>query len=353
MKQGWQIAGAFVGIIVGAGFASGQEILQYFTSFGAWSIAGSLVAMVVFAFLGKHLAQLGTDLQTVSHKDVIYLIGGRVVGTILDVLITFFLFGVAAVMFAGSGAAMHQTFGMSPTIGSSLLALLTVLTLVLNIENLIKVIGAVTPYLLGIIFVILVYSMFTSDLTFTEQHELAVAQPAAAPNWLLGALLYVSYNLAAGAALLIVMGGTVKDRRVSGFGGGMGGFIAGMLILLINLAMLMKMDVVSGYDMPTLALAEQIHPAVGTLMSIALIGMMYNTAVGMLYAFTVRFFDPNSQSFKWIIVTVGVLGFFASLVGFTSLVGQVYAAMGYIGFALMIGTLWTIIKRRHMHPSNA
>jgi len=28
MKKSWQIGGAFVGLIVGAGFASGQEILQ-------------------------------------------------------------------------------------------------------------------------------------------------------------------------------------------------------------------------------------------------------------------------------------------------------------------------------------
>ena len=34
MKRSLQIGGAFVGLIVGAGFASGQEIMQYFTSFG-------------------------------------------------------------------------------------------------------------------------------------------------------------------------------------------------------------------------------------------------------------------------------------------------------------------------------
>ncbi len=347
MKQGWQIAGAFVGIIVGAGFASGQEILQYFTSFGAMSIAGSIIAMLVFMYLGKHLAQLGTDVQTTSHKEVIYLIGGRYVGAILDILITFFLFGVAAVMFAGGGAAVEQTFQVSPTVGSLIIATITILTLVLNIENLIKVIGAITPYLLAIIFVILTYSIFTSDLSFAEQNMLAQQQTAAAPHWLLGALLYVSYNLAAGAALLIVMGGTVKNRKVSGFGGGVGGLIAGLLILLINVALLAKMDVIAGYDMPTLVLAEQIHPFVGLLMSLALIGMMYNTSVGMLYAFTVRFFDPNSRNFKIIIIGVGILAFFASLVGFTTLVGKVYATMGYIGFALMIGTILTVFRQRH------
>src|SRR5699024_7012406 len=114
---------------------------------------------------------------------------------------------------------------------------------------------------------------------------LAKEQTPAASNWVLGAFLYVSYNLAAGAALLIVMSGTTKSRRVAGLGGLIGGLILGGLIILIHLGMLLKIDVVAGFDMPTLILAEQIHPAVGVLMAIALLGMMYNTAVGMFYSF--------------------------------------------------------------------
>ncbi len=36
MKDVLKIAGAFVGFLVGAGFASGQELLQFFVSFGVW-----------------------------------------------------------------------------------------------------------------------------------------------------------------------------------------------------------------------------------------------------------------------------------------------------------------------------
>ena len=39
-KEVSRIAGAFVGVIVGAGFASGQEILQFFAGFGAIGVAG-------------------------------------------------------------------------------------------------------------------------------------------------------------------------------------------------------------------------------------------------------------------------------------------------------------------------
>ncbi|MCT6925582.1 hypothetical protein [Metasolibacillus sp.] len=346
MKKSLQIGGAFVGLIVGAGFASGQEIMQFFTSFGFIGIIGALLATFAFSFLGMTLAQLGSQLQTTSHKGVIYYIGGRYLGLALDFLITFFLFGVAVVMFAGSGATFHQMFGIPTMVGSIIMVLLTIGTLLLNVKNIINIIAALTPYLMAIIFIILIYSLFTMDVSLSEADQLAKTQASASSNWLVSALLYVSYNLAAGAAMLIVMGGTVKDRKVAGLGGIFGGIMLGMLIILINVTMLVKIDVVAGVDMPTLALANQIHPFVGILMAIALLGMMYNTAVGMFYAFTVRFVAPDHQMFKPALVLVGTAGFLASFIGFTKLVGKVYASMGYLGFALIFVIVLAWLRKK-------
>src|SRR5699024_252413 len=129
-----------------------------------------------------------------------------------------------------------------------------------------------------------------------------------------GAFLYVSYNLAAGVALLIVMSGATKDRNVAGMGGIIGGFISGGLITLIHFGMFVKEEAIQVLDMPTLEIANQVHPFVGVLLAIALLGMMYNTAVGMLYTFTVRFIEPSSKSFKVAVTIVGLLGFVASFV---------------------------------------
>ena len=35
-KRIWSIALAYVGVMIGAGVSSGQDLLQYFVSFGAW-----------------------------------------------------------------------------------------------------------------------------------------------------------------------------------------------------------------------------------------------------------------------------------------------------------------------------
>lgn len=344
VKKSFQIGGAFVGLVVGGGFASGQEIMQFFTGFGLYGIIGAIVATIGFSYLGMCIAQLGYELQTTSHKEVVYHIAGRAFGTVLDLLITFFLFALVVAMFAGAASTVKQMLGFDPFIGSLLMVALTVFTLMLNVKSIINVIAVATPYLMAIMLMIALYSIFTMDLSFAEQNILAQHQPIAAPNWIMGALLYVSYNIASSVAMLTVIGRTASTRRVAGAGGIIGGLMLGMLILLINVAMFAKMEIVSGTEMPILEIAKNIHPLLGYLMAFALLGMIYNTAVGLLYSFIIRFVPPKDPIYKPSVILVGAIGFMASFVGFTTLVGKVYSLMGYLGFALILAILFTKIS---------
>ncbi|WP_289142573.1 hypothetical protein [uncultured Brevibacillus sp.] len=346
MKNSIQIAGAFIGLIVGAGFASGQEILQFFTSFGWMSIISTFIATALFAFLGMNLTQLGSRLQTKSHKDVIYYICGPYLGIVVDVIITFFLFGVTVVMMAGAGSIFEQQFGIPSIVGNIVMTILTIVTVCLNIQKVISIIGLVTPFLLALVIIIAGYSFITMDASFSELQQIAEKQNAAATNWGLGALLYVSYNIAAGAAMLTVMGGTVKDEKTAGVGGILGGVGLGILILLINLGMLTKLNKISGVDMPILFLANEISPLFGLLMSLVLLGMIYNTAVGMLYAFTARIVKPELPKFKTFVILFGMAAFGASFIGFIQLVGTVYPLIGYLGFTLMASIIVTWLKKK-------
>lgn len=55
----FQFAGTLVGTLIGSGFASGQEVMQFFTSYGIPGIAGSLVTTALFAVLGAVFMNYG------------------------------------------------------------------------------------------------------------------------------------------------------------------------------------------------------------------------------------------------------------------------------------------------------
>ncbi|HSI65973.1 MAG TPA: hypothetical protein VK947_01075 [Planococcus sp. (in: firmicutes)] len=350
MKKSFQIGAAFIGVIVGAGLASGQEVLQFFTSFGAMGIVGSLVAAALFAFLGMNLAQLGSRLQTKSHHNVIYHICGKYLGVAVDFAITFFLFGVTVVMFAGSGAIFEQQFGIPGMVGNIFMAVLVIATVLLKVNKVIAMISTFTPVLLLTVIVITVYSLVNFD--FAAADFSAGSDNQAASNWLLGALLYVSYNIAAGAAMLTVMGGTVKDEKVAAWGGIIGGLGLGFLILLINVSMLTQIKEIATIPMPMLFLANNVGSVMGVVMSVVLLGMIYNTAVGMLYAFTARLVKPDTVKFKMSVGLFGVVAFGSSFVGFITLVGTVYPVMGYLGFVLIAAIVFAWFRRNKPDAAN-
>ena len=66
MKRILKIGSAFIGVIIGAGFASGQEVLQYFTSFGHFGTLAAIIATALFAYLGMTLTKLGSQMRTTS-----------------------------------------------------------------------------------------------------------------------------------------------------------------------------------------------------------------------------------------------------------------------------------------------
>jgi len=352
MKKTFQIGAAFIGVIVGAGFASGQEVLQFFTSFGIPGLLGGIIALILFSFLGMVLGQLGSRLQTKSHERVIYHICGKYLGIAVDIVLTFFLFGVAVIMFAGSGAIFEEQFGISAAVGNLFMTAIVIISVMFDVKKVITLIGSFTPVLMVTVLIIAIYSLLTFDLSTLGEPVPSAVDSQAAPNWILSALLYVSYNIAVGAPMLTVMGGTVKDEKVVARGAILGGIGLGLLILLISISMMTQLSEIADSAMPMLVIANNISPIVGVVISVILLGMIYNTAVGMLYTFSVRVVKPGTTKFKISVVLFGIIAFICSNVGFVNLVGTIYPITGYLGFVLIAAIVVSWVKHKK-NPSDS
>ncbi|HSI67784.1 MAG TPA: hypothetical protein VK947_10230 [Planococcus sp. (in: firmicutes)] len=346
MKNSLKMGSAFIGIIVGAGFASGQEILQYFTSFGYLGIIGALISTALFAYLGMNLTRLGSRMQTTSHKEVVYGISGKVIGRIVDYIIIFTLFGVGVVMIAGAGSIFSQQFGLPAFLGSTVMAVLIIITIMLNVQKVITIIGSITPFLILTVVGLSLYSLFTMDSSFATLDPIAREQLSAVPNWFLSSINYVSFNIAVGASMAILMGGTEKNEKIAARGGLLGGLGLGVLIILSHLAIFSKVDAVGGADMPMLQIANDVSPMLGIFFSVILFAMIYNTGVSMLFSFSARFVVMGTAKFRIFVVIVGLVAYILSFVGFTALVSMFYPIVGYLGLFLVGALIFADIKHR-------
>ncbi len=343
-----RIGSAFIGVIVGAGFASGQEILQYFTSFGTLGILAAIMSTVLFSYLGMVLVWLGSHTKTTSHKDVIFRISGRYLGTVIDYILLFTLFGVGVVMIAGAGSNLNQQFGLPFYVGTTLMTILVILTGFLKVNRVVSIIGSITPVLIAFVVFVAIYSFITMDGSFASLNQVAQSIPTTLPNWFISSVNYVSFNVAVGASMAIVMGGVEKNPKTAAIGGLVGGLVLGLLIILMHLAIFSKIEEVGTLDMPMLGIVNNVSPVLGTVMALVIFGMIYNTAMGMFYAFTARFAESGTKKFKTFFVITMIVGYLASYVGFTGLVAYFYPLIGYLGIILMfaLGIAPIIIKKQ-------
>src|SRR5699024_8608922 len=242
-----------------------------------------------------------------SHKRVIYQISGKWLGMIVDAVIVFTLFGVGVVMIAGAGSNLNQQFGIPHIYGSLLLVVLIIVVGMLNVDKVIAIIGSVTPFLIAAIALVSVYALFTVELPFSELNVIAQKSDSALPHWALSGVNYVSFNIAVGAAMSLVMGGAEEDERVARMGGLLGGLGLGVLIILSYFAILSRIDVVASYELPLLKLVDMISPVLGVIMAVVLFGMIFNTGLSMFYAFTARFVEMQTKKANaFLFVTVMV-----------------------------------------------
>ena len=213
---------------------------------------------------------------------------------------------------------------------------LVLATGLLDVDKVTTVIGTITPFIIVLIVGVSSYALMTNDLDLTTAHDYAVNNvDGPMPLWWLSAINYTGMNMMCAVSMAIVIGGNFLDNRAVGLGGVLGGLITLLLLAMLVTSLLFVAPQVNGTDMPILALINSLNPALGYVMTVAIYGMIFNTAVGMFYAMAKRLTRDKPHLFYTVYVTSCVLGFFLSFVGFKALIANVYPVLGYIGIFMM------------------
>lgn len=87
-KVSWKrvliLAGAVIAFTIGSGFATGQEIIQYYTAYGVQSLLVILVFAVAFLYYNFNFAKAGAEQKFERGNDVYKYFCGKYVGTFCD-----------------------------------------------------------------------------------------------------------------------------------------------------------------------------------------------------------------------------------------------------------------------------
>lgn len=336
LKNALLISFAFIGTVVGAGFASGQEAMLYFSAFGTQGMWGAVLGSVLMLIAGVTILQLGSFFQAKEHMEVLGSISSKVMGWILDIATIVTLFSIGFVMFAGAGANLNQQFGLPVWVGAVLMLALTIGFGMLDVDKVTGAIGALTPFLLVFVIVGCGWTLINANPDWSALNAAAANVDTSLPNWWISALNYTGLNVMCVVSMALVIGGNQLDTRAAGLGGLFGGLGYLVMLMLLALALLVKIDTVSGQDMPLLTLITDINPTMGLIMSLVIFGMIFATSLGMFFALGKRLARGREDKFRVIFISACVIGFVLSFVGFQQLVSTVYPILGYLGILLIV-----------------
>jgi uncharacterized membrane protein YkvI len=335
--QVFRVAATYVGTVVGAGFASGQETLRFFAAYGRPGLLGIALATVLFVAYGILIMELGRRLQATSHREVLHLACGPRLGRIMDGVVTLFLGATLTVMIAGGGAVFAQQLGVPRAIGTIVTAGLTGVTILAGMRGIMAANTVVVPLL-----TVSVAGLSLSSISFHGLGPiLSGAKPWAAlapvPYWFLASWLYVGYNLVLAISVLAPLGAEVNDRKVLVTGGLVGGVTLGVLAVGIKLAVSAHMPDIGTVEVPMLWLAKLHSPPVQWFYTLILWAEIYTTAIACAYGFAGRVAEVTRAGYRGVVVLVTALALFGSGIGFSRLLAVLYPIFGFVTLIVLVG----------------
>src|SRR5699024_108383 len=219
------IAGAYVYFILGAGTATGQEIMQLFVSFGYLRIVAIVIAAMLHMWFGAYAMDVGLRLKADDSEDVFKYFLGKYLGWFFYWFSQLFILVVFVVMIAGAGATVSEHFGVGDVIGRALMAGLVLITVLFKLNAIVKILGIAGTII--VIFVIVVGAGNFSLEGFSGAGEIinGLEMAAATNYWWQSGFVYSSFVFLVALPFLANLGKAEKKRKHVIVGGALGGLI--------------------------------------------------------------------------------------------------------------------------------
>lgn len=348
------MAGSMTATLIGSGFATGQEIMQYFVAHEWTGTLGVIATFLAVGFSSDAFfkAGLASKQNLDSPNDIFKVFAGDKIGGLYKYIALITLFLTYAVMVAGAGATIQQQFDVPIYIGSGFIYVASALTVMLGMDKITRILGNIGPTIAGFAIVLGLLSLFTnnSDLGLSSGmiHE-AVASgaiQAASGNWLVSALNYVGLIIMLNAGFIAQIGIQANNQTETKVAALFSSGFYALGIFILYMAFMGAFSLIAGAQVPTLTIANQLHPWLGYAFIVIILLAIYSTVVSMLWNVAASVTTDGTTYNK---VATAALGFIATAIGlflpFDQLVNIVYVVAGYFGIIFLFMMIWRALTR--------
>ena len=341
----FQVATVFIGTIVGAGLASGKEITEFFTMYGVNSFLGIIACGIFYIIMGSIISKISIDYNLSSYSDVINIISPNILGKFTGFITTFFLISSASIILAGSGALIHQFFGIPKILGSLIMISIAVFFLLRDTEGLIEINSFIVPGLIGTITLItFLYFAFCKDtISFSNISSF----PPQKSGLAISTILYAGYNTLSASGVLVPLSTQMKKTKTMIIGVIVGAIGLTILCLMINLLLTVNQPYIYKYEIPLLFVANRFGNIIQALLLVIIWLEMFSTEVSDIYSISKTLEQSFNIKFKKAIFIVLGIALLISQFGFGNLITKLYPMFGLLSLIFISQCIIFFFKHKN------
>ncbi|WP_163539634.1 hypothetical protein [Gracilibacillus sp. YIM 98692] len=326
-----------IGTMVGAGYASGRELWQFFGHESGLAIVLFTIFFIISVYITMKISYYH---QTTDYLSVLEILLGKKIARFYDVIIFFYLLSTTVIMVAGSGATF-EAFQLSKWLGIMVIIGFLLLVFLRGIQGILTLNAVILPLLIVGLLTVLVYFTIDQQLVFLLDlnHQ---------KNWS-AAFLFTALNILSILAVIGAVGNQVKSTGEIWIASIGSGLILGLTSFLYNNSLIQIAEVIILYEIPLFAILKNYPTITYLLMSILLWFAIFTTAISSVLGIVTRLCKRFPYPL-WKIAAV-VLLFLIPLtnIGFSTLIAWLYPLYGALNLYLLCAIfLYPFIKDKQI-----
>ena len=337
-RAGFKWIFLIIGATVGAGYASGRELWQFF---GHESGLAIVLFALFFTVCIVVIMYVSYQQQSSQYLPVLQVIVGKRLTKFYDFTIFFYLYSVTAIMIAGSGATI-QAFNFPYWLGIVIIVVALILIFLKGINQLIVLNQLMMPLLMiGLLFVLILFVKDQNLEIFSDWLEQS--------NWV-AAFPFTALNILPLIAVLGAIGNQIKSKQeivVASVGSGL---ILGIVSYIYNSSLIQISDQILVYEIPLFAILSNYSIEILLVMSFLLWIAIYTTAGSNMLGIITRI-QGMIKLPVGMLATITVLSMLPiTIIGFSALVQYIYPIYAvlnlYVLTRLLLFPLWLKLEER-------
>lgn len=328
MEEVFSIVLVIIGALVGAGFASGQEIYSFFYSYGSIGIIGIIITCCLISLMVHKSLKIIYSNKINSYDEFLNIfIKNEKITKAIGIVINILLLVTFYIMVAGFGAYFEQEIGVKRIIGSSILIIMTAIVFFTSVKGVMKV----SEYTVSLLIIFIIIIGGTNLLTINSNVEVLCIKK----GWLLSSVIYCSYNMILLIPVLISIRKQITKKENIKYISTLCGIFM-IIISLMLYMLLMRANVeIAFLEMPIVYVIRTFFSSFKTIYAFIILMSIFTTAISIGIGL-LQNISNDRRRYTQSVIFMCITSLIVSNFGFSKLVNLMYPFFGYIGIIQLI-----------------